>query len=237
MAYLENASNLTLTSYIEKGLAATTDYSTRFPMVQGNPIGILIASGSLQPLQASGSGVDVGTNTTTPYVVYLSPKSTYTGTGAGIVSSINSGIGVYNPLVAYTTGQQFGQSGAVVTVSATGLGSANTKALSGCDTNDIVVWSGSMIQVWSACNIGATTASATLSATSSGAFYQWGRNDDVTAGTFIAWVTGHVNASEFNNNTLSTGNNLFYAGDATNGEWYFPDIGVTPTNRWVLNNQ
>ena len=33
MAYLENASNLTLTSYIEQSLAATTDYSTRFPAV------------------------------------------------------------------------------------------------------------------------------------------------------------------------------------------------------------
>ena len=54
LAYLENASNLTLTSYIEKSLAATTtDYSTRFPTVTGNPIGVLIASGTLQPLQAS----------------------------------------------------------------------------------------------------------------------------------------------------------------------------------------
>ncbi len=81
MAYLENASNLTLTSYIEKSLAATTDYSTRFPMVQGNPIGVLIASGSLQPLQATtNTGVELQTNTAV-YTAYIAPKITITSSG------------------------------------------------------------------------------------------------------------------------------------------------------------
>ena len=137
----------------------------------------------------------------------------------------------------YTVGQTFTQSGAIVTVTGSGVGVASTKALSTCDTNDIVVWAGANIQIWSACNMGATTASATLSATSSGAYYQWGRNDDVTAGTFTVWVTGHVSAGELNSSTLSTGNQLFYAGDTTYGEWYFPDVNVTANDRWVTNTQ
>ena len=79
MAYLENASNLTLTSYIEKSLAATTtDYSTRFPMVSGNPIGVLIASGSLQPVQATASAPIELTTSTTPYTAYIASKNTVT---------------------------------------------------------------------------------------------------------------------------------------------------------------
>ena len=85
--------------------------------------------------------------------------------------------------------------------------------------------------------MGATTASTVISPTSSGAFYQWGRNDDVTAGVFTPWVTGHVSAGELNSSTLSTGNSLFYAGDSTYGEWYFPDINITATNRWTANAQ
>ena len=90
LAYLENASNLTLTSYIEKSLAATTtDYSARYPMVQGNPIGILIASGSLQPLQASGSGVDLGTSSTV-YVAYIAPKVVITSVGNTLATAITT---------------------------------------------------------------------------------------------------------------------------------------------------
>ncbi len=78
MAYLENASNLTLTSYIEKSLAATTDYSTRYPMVSGNPIGVLIASGSLQPIQATASAPIELTTSTAPYTAYIAPRNTVT---------------------------------------------------------------------------------------------------------------------------------------------------------------
>ena len=78
MAYLENASNLTLTSYIEKSFAATTDYSTRYPMVSGNPIGVLIASGSLQPVQATASAPIELTTSTAPYTAYIASKNTVT---------------------------------------------------------------------------------------------------------------------------------------------------------------
>ena len=91
MAYLENASSLTLTSYIEKSLAAsTTDYSMRYPMVQGNSIGILVSSGSLQPLQASTStGVDLATNTTV-YAAYIAPKVVITSLGNTLVTAITT---------------------------------------------------------------------------------------------------------------------------------------------------
>ena len=92
LAYLENASNLTLVSYLpsfQRASAATVDYSTRFPAVTGNPIGILIASGSLQPLQASGSGVDLGTSSTV-YVAYIAPKVVITSVGNTLATAITT---------------------------------------------------------------------------------------------------------------------------------------------------
>ena len=85
MAYLENASNLTLTSYDKDNLVNTvygdsTNYAIRYPSVRGDPLGILVASGSLVPLQASGTGVDIVTNTSTLYSAYIAPRVTVTGT-------------------------------------------------------------------------------------------------------------------------------------------------------------
>ena len=62
MAYLENSSNLTLTSYDEDSFVNTANadsanYSLRYPSVKGDPVGILVASGSLTPLQATGTGI------------------------------------------------------------------------------------------------------------------------------------------------------------------------------------
>ncbi len=37
--------------------------------------------------------------------------------------------------------------------------------------------------------------------------------------------------------TLLVGNNNFYKGDNTYGEWYIPDINTVATNRWVSNPQ
>ena len=56
MAYLENVSNLTLTSYVDTPTptahADTPSYATRYPMVRGDLLGILVSSGTLVPLQA-----------------------------------------------------------------------------------------------------------------------------------------------------------------------------------------
>ena len=35
----------------------------------------------------------------------------------------------------------------------------------------------------------------------------------------------------------SAGSQNYYQGDAINGEWYTPDIGITATTRWVTANQ
>ena len=88
MAYLENSSNLTLTSYDEDSFVNTANadsanYSLRYPSVKGDPVGILVASGSLTPLQATGTGIDIATNQTL-YSAYIAPKNIAT---AFIISS------------------------------------------------------------------------------------------------------------------------------------------------------
>ena len=93
MAYLENASNLTLISYLPTLTvnAATTDYSTRFPAVTGNPIGILIASGSLQPLQQVSTSTSIElTTSTTPYIAYIAPKIVITSVGTTLIAAITT---------------------------------------------------------------------------------------------------------------------------------------------------
>ena len=92
MAYLENSSNLTLTSYNDlvqdTANADSTNYSTRYPEVRGDPIGIMVASGSLVPLQSTGTGLDIVNNTTTLYSAYIAPKITVTGTGSSFASAV-----------------------------------------------------------------------------------------------------------------------------------------------------
>ncbi len=96
MAYLENASNLTLVSYLpsfQRASAATVDYSTRFPAVTGNPIGILIASGSLQPLQATATAPIELTTSTAPYVAYIAPKVVITSSVGNTIAAAMSTAG------------------------------------------------------------------------------------------------------------------------------------------------
>lgn len=167
-------------------------------------------------------------------------------------------IPVYSPTdstTAYTVGNQFTYSGVTVTVTSAGVGTGSS-TYAGCDTSDIVIWrSGNNPQIWAACNVGATTSvgfatvpdqtsgggnpSATLPtnrvANVQGNYYQWGRNDNITSGTWTPWVSGHVSAGEFSNG--STSNTNFYGGDSSYGEWYAPDINVTATNRWVTSSQ
>ena len=65
----------------------------------------------------------------------------------------------YSSSTTYTIGQTFSYNGATITVTAPGIGVANTKANPASDTNDIAVWQSGTnnIQVWAATNVGATT--------------------------------------------------------------------------------
>lgn len=154
----------------------------------------------------------------------------------------------YSSLTTYTAGQQFMYSGAIVTVTSTGIGSSSTKADSNCDTNDIVVWQGGTnnIQIWAACNVGATISTGSLAvqtpnpttngtlpsnrvASIQGNYYQWGRNDDITSGAF----TGSQFGGTFTNN--STNDTNFYAADGTYGDWNTSWVGSSvPSGGWNI---
>ena len=91
LAYLENQSNLTLTSYglntLRSTYADSTNYANRYPMTRGDPIGILTLSGSLVPLQAmGGTGIDLATNQTL-YTAYIQSRVSITGSGASFGSA------------------------------------------------------------------------------------------------------------------------------------------------------
>ena len=92
MAFLENSSNLTLTSYLPSSRvsAATVDYSLRYPAVKGQPLGILLASSTNLPLQMSTStGIDIVTTTSpTVYTAYIAPKVAITATGSVLVTAL-----------------------------------------------------------------------------------------------------------------------------------------------------
>jgi hypothetical protein len=79
MSFLEDGSNVT--AFVPNAYAGvSSDYSKRSPKTSGDTLGILLASGSLQPVQESGSGVDV-VLTRSGYVAYMSQKKTISGTG------------------------------------------------------------------------------------------------------------------------------------------------------------
>ena len=96
MAYLENAANLTLTSYVNgfRGAlyADAPNYARRYPTVKGDPIGILVATGTLIPLQAlGGTGIDIATSPTL-YAAYIAPKVMTMATGAALYAALNNKI-------------------------------------------------------------------------------------------------------------------------------------------------
>ncbi|MDD2916815.1 MAG: LamG domain-containing protein, partial [Candidatus Gracilibacteria bacterium] len=67
-----------------------SDYSKRYPSVQGDTLGILLASGTLQPIQESGTGVDV-VNTTGSYVMQFDKDTKISGTGMVLKAGIAGG--------------------------------------------------------------------------------------------------------------------------------------------------
>jgi hypothetical protein len=95
MSFLEDGSNVTAfvpNAYAgvssdslisEASAGSTSDYSKRSPLVKGDSLGILLASRSLQPVQESGSGVDV-VLTNSGYVAVFGNRNSVSGTGASL---------------------------------------------------------------------------------------------------------------------------------------------------------
>ena len=62
MAYYENQSNITASAgntLLNQAFADAGTYSNRFPGVNGDPIGVLVSSGTLSAIQFGGANVDV----------------------------------------------------------------------------------------------------------------------------------------------------------------------------------
>ena len=64
-----------------------------------------------------------------------------------------------------------------------------------------------------------------------GNYYQWGRNDTITSGTFI--TSPYTGA--FTSPANTTGNTSYYAGDATHGDWKWGGV-VNPEGGWNTAN-
>jgi hypothetical protein len=143
----------------------------------------------------------------------------------------------YSATTTYAANQTFSYNGATITVTSPGIGVASTKADSACDTYDIALWQPGTgnIQVWAACNVGATTsvgydtvplqspnptASSTLPpnrvANVQGNYYQWGRNDNVTSGANGGSFDGAGSWNTQLPSTNTTGNSIFYRGNHAN---------------------
>ncbi|MDD2916709.1 MAG: fibrinogen-like YCDxxxxGGGW domain-containing protein [Candidatus Gracilibacteria bacterium] len=90
MNFLEDGSMLlSLNAFVPNASADIgSDYSKRYPTVQGDTLGILLASGTLQPIQESGTGVDV-VKTNSGYVAVFGKNSNLSGTG-NILSVVSS---------------------------------------------------------------------------------------------------------------------------------------------------
>ncbi len=91
MGYLENSGNLTsYENFLHTAVYAdATSYSSRYPSLRGDPIGILVSSGSLVPAQSAGVTIDVG-STVTPYTAYFSSMTTVSGTGSTLNTYITA---------------------------------------------------------------------------------------------------------------------------------------------------
>ena len=154
----------------------------------------------------------------------------------------------YSSDIAYQSGSMFTYSGMTISVSSIPwVGKVNWQSAptgvdwSLCQREDIVIFSWSDIQVWSACNVG-TDISGTWYINYSYYHYQWWRNDPIKhsctntawACSVIMWVFTWVL-----NNFLSTGTWIFYAGwTGSNYDWYRNEAWLwTNVTRWAVNNQ
>ncbi|MDD2916595.1 MAG: prepilin-type N-terminal cleavage/methylation domain-containing protein [Candidatus Gracilibacteria bacterium] len=88
MNFLEDGSTLlSLNAFVPNASADIgSDYSKRYPSVQGDTLGILLASGTLQPIQESGTGVDV-VKTNSGYVAVFGKGESVFGTGGSLITA------------------------------------------------------------------------------------------------------------------------------------------------------
>ena len=144
-------------------------------------------------------------------------------------------------LTLYVPGQTFVWNGATIMVTGTGIGVSST-TYPGCDTPDTAVWSSTGLQIWAVCNAGATTAYTGQMYPSDiaptieqeawmGGYYQWGRNDDVTADSFMT-----IQYRGILPDTLTDGTNYFYQGSKNYGEWYAREDSSLSPARWNAVN-
>ena len=92
LAYLEDGSSLALNNLNPlSAYADLSDYSKRFPLLSGHPIGIIVSAGTLVPVQVAASPVEIAT-TNTGYVAYVSRGSTVSGTGAALVAILTGSV-------------------------------------------------------------------------------------------------------------------------------------------------
>jgi len=159
----------------------------------------------------------------------------------------------YSTSTTYTTWQCFTYtlpSGSVISIDVIGPGYgtvAGTKTLHipACDTDDIAIWQNGTtnVQIWAACNVGASvvvpyasstgvvTGNVTPDATEKtriGNFYQWGNNGDITNAVFVN--SGWPICSELPSPSTYSQTTSFYTySDFINFDWC---TGVSNDNLW-----
>lgn len=89
MAFLENGSSVTVFNEIIDITHANggSNYSSRFPTTTWDNVGILLASGSLLPIQETGTGLDI-MNTNSSYIMQFNNSEKITGTGTVLKTGI-----------------------------------------------------------------------------------------------------------------------------------------------------
>lgn len=130
--------------------------------------------------------IEAGLNTDITGTAYPDPVAYSSGT-------------VYSP----TGTPSFIWSGTTVHVTGSGIGYASSQADPLCDTNDIAIWQPGTnnVQIWAACNVGATVASAGTTSQSCTAI---GCSVDTFTGTYAASLANFGYYFQWGNNTQIT---------------------------------
>ncbi|MDD2515784.1 MAG: fibrinogen-like YCDxxxxGGGW domain-containing protein [Candidatus Gracilibacteria bacterium] len=81
LGFFESLNNsISLLDNMSEKAYAGINYTNRIPNIRGNRFGLLVMSGTNNPIQTSGTGVDV-INTNSGYIAYFSNNETISGTG------------------------------------------------------------------------------------------------------------------------------------------------------------
>ena len=133
------------------------------------------------------TATNTNTNTTTANITTTVAAVSTTNVTAATVWGWEQ----YSPTTNYINGQKFMYKWATITASSPGIGTSSTKAHPSCDKNDIAVWNGSNIQIWSACNIGSSISGVWES--SYWEYFQWTNNISDNCPTGYKIPTGGTN--------------------------------------------